>query len=875
MKPSESKGRVSRVGWLVAGAIACGAVSFAQSPASLQITVVDPSGAVVVGARVSVQADDGGAVSAETNARGDALFAALALKRYTVQVESDGFEGYELRGLQIRSGENHREVRLAIAKHAESVQVERDARERATDMRGDAFATLLRPDQIAALPDDPDEMERALTEAAGPGAVIRVNGFRGGRLPPKDQIQTIRFRRSMFAADTHEAGMVFVDITTRPGLDDWRGTTSAAFRDAALNARQAFAPVKGDEQTQRYGVTMSGPLWRKRTSLSLSADGVDAFDATTIVAALPGGPFSDTIRRPTRALNATMRLEHALAASQVVRAEWQRNVSTRDGLGAGDFDLAERAYRQQSTERLLRIALAGPARGSLFSELRLQRRDAHTAFASATHAPAVVVMNAFDAGGAQVDGARRWRETDLSEDLDIARGIHAVRIGVLLADFRLDTDILRNGIGTFTFASLDAYRLGLPSTFVRNTGDPRVAASMQQAGAYIQDDVRLRKELTLHAGVRQEWQSPIGGLHLGPRGGLAWSPLKNGATTVRAGGGVFFDWLDTQSYEQMLQLDGVHQHIEATVHPGFPDPTRGGAVSTLPLGRVQMAATMVQPRVIESMVAVEQLFPNEVRLSATFVRRTGAHELRGTNINAPIEGGRRPDPLSGPVTEVQSTAGSRYAAGTVALTFAPARRRVFASASYTAAQFINESDGPLALPANSHDPAGERGPALTDARHRFSGLVSASLPMRLRVGASVRTQSALPYNITTGRDDNGDTVSNDRPSGIGRNSGRGRTQADVAARLGWSIGFGARPATGPGSGPQGRTRGEDGNPLAGLGAGLDLTKRYNVEISLQAFNLLNRTNAINIAGVQTSPFFGLPTSAALPRRLEIGVRMSF
>ena len=66
-------------------------------------------------------------------------------------------------------------------------------------------------------------------------------------------------------------------------------STNLGFRNAALNARNAFAPVKGDEQHERYGFSLNGPLWKQHTSLSLSADGIDAFDTKTIVAALPSG----------------------------------------------------------------------------------------------------------------------------------------------------------------------------------------------------------------------------------------------------------------------------------------------------------------------------------------------------------------------------------------------------------------------------------------------------------------------------------------------------------------------------------------------------------------------------------------------------------
>ena len=91
--------------------------------------------------------------------------------------------------------------------------------------------------QIEALPDDPDEMERILKDMAGPGAIMRVNGFRGGKMPPKDQIAQIRFRRNMFAADAHEPGLVTVDILTKPGVNAWRGSSNLEIGRASGRGR--------------------------------------------------------------------------------------------------------------------------------------------------------------------------------------------------------------------------------------------------------------------------------------------------------------------------------------------------------------------------------------------------------------------------------------------------------------------------------------------------------------------------------------------------------------------------------------------------------------------------------------------------------------
>jgi hypothetical protein len=135
--------------------------------------------------------------------------------------------------------------------------------------------------------------------------------------------------------------------------------------------------------------------------------------------------------------------------------------------------------------------------------------------------------------------------------------------------------------------------------------------------------------------------------------------------------------------------------------------------------------------------------------------------------------------------------------------------------------------------------------------------------------------SALPYNITTGRDDNGDTVSNDRPAGVTRNTGRGRAQIELGLRLSWSAGFGGPAA--PPAGPQVRiVRGDNADPLGSMGGGPDgQNKRYTIELYAQAYNALNHTNALNFSGVVSSPFFGRATSAAAPRRVEVGTRFSF
>ena len=226
------------------------------------------------------------------------------------------------------------------------------------------------------------------------------------------------------------------------------------------------------------------------------------------------------------------------------------------------------------------------------------------------------------------------------------------------------------------------------------------------------------------------------------------------------------------------------------------------------------------------------------------------------------------------MTEIQSTARSQFDAISLNLNYSRPQQRLFVAANYMFGRSIDETDGPFGLPADTYNLAGERGPAPGFSRHRFMSMANLPLRNRFRLGTSLRVQSGTPYNITTGRDDNGDTVSNDRPAGVTRNTGIGQAQIDLGLRLSWGLAFGG--AAPPPAGPQVRmVRGDNADPLGSMGGGEGGGKRYAVELYAQAYNALNHFNALNVSGVVGSPFFGRPTSAAAPRRVEVGARLSF
>ncbi|HVD92792.1 MAG TPA: carboxypeptidase-like regulatory domain-containing protein, partial [Vicinamibacterales bacterium] len=256
-------------------AVAAGAAPDGAQPSrptgTLRVVVRDPSGAVIPNAGVVLKGTDPSnqdlvVPAATTDGQGVSTAVNLPVGRYAVSVSFPGFESRTMPDVRVRAGENKRDITLPIEKINESVAVGRDAATSASDPNSERFSNVLSKDQIETLPDDPDEMEKVLKDMAGPGATIRVDGFRGGKLPPKSQIRSIRFSSAMFAAENHSAGHTFVDISTQPGLGPMRGSMDFTFRDGALNARNAFQSTKGPEQTQQYNLNLSGTLIKGRTS---------------------------------------------------------------------------------------------------------------------------------------------------------------------------------------------------------------------------------------------------------------------------------------------------------------------------------------------------------------------------------------------------------------------------------------------------------------------------------------------------------------------------------------------------------------------------------------------------------------------------------
>jgi len=883
----------------------------AAAGSTLRVTVVDQTNAVVVGATVTVIGIDEATKArtiqpVKTLDTGMAIVPALTPGRYTVEVDFPGFEKRVLNDVRVRPGDNRQVAVLAIQRLEASVNVEQDKQQAASDRNGPSFGTTLTRDQIDALSDDPATLQQQLQEMAGPGAIIRIDGFEGGALPAKAMIRSIRIARDQFAAEFHTAGGVSIEIITQPGVGPLRYFSNLLMRDGGLSGRSPFVPVKGPEQNVNYGFGFGGTLVQNKSSFFINAFGINAYDTPNLNTAVPGGTVSHALnlKAPRDNLFLNGQVDYAVTLDQTLRFGYNLTRVANDNLGVGGYDEPERAFSTSNAVHTVRVQHFGPVGRRAFWRSRVQFIATDSTSDSAVETPTIRVLDAFTSGGAQRAGGDHSKAINIASDYDYVRGRHSVRTGLVLDSLWYHSDSSANYLGTYTFANLASFQANQPINYSRRIGDPNISYGNVQAGIYVQDDIRVRKNLTLTPGVRYELQSHVNRYtNIGPRFGATWAPTATGQTTLRGSAGVFYDWLPASTYDQVVRVDGFHQREINIIDPPYPDVPANAFAP--PVNRYLLDGSFATPRIARVSAGVDQTVMKVTRVSATYSYQRGSRLARGENLNVPVLG-VHPDASFANIIDVVSDAASIQHQLQLDATINPGAmlpvnsnapriswKRSTVFANYTLGSIRNNTDGPFSV-SPTGTLATEWGPSVTaaggggfgqfvpgviafgggsggvDVRHRMNVSFNNQIVRNLLLAVNVNASSAPPYTLLTGLDTNGDGIFNDRPDGVGRSTLRASGQVSVNTMFGYVFTFGrATNPLPPGIGVFG------GGAATQVRTIEQTNTKYRLQVFVQAQNLTNERNYLGYSGTLTSPFFGRPTAVSGMRKIDVGMGLSF
>jgi len=663
-----------------------------------------------------------------------------------------------------------------------------------------------------------------------------IDSFRNGRLPRADQIERIIIEDNPFGADAAGGGPR-IRIVTRVGSGDWRGSLGFQFSDESLNARNPRATNRPSSQSRTYNPQISGPIIPGRVSLrNLAAQRSESeTEGNAILAVTPDGTVTRGIVSPTT--RQSINPSFTIGINQDHRINLNLNYQTTRSINqGGQYTLAERGSESRNRNFSLQLS-ESMQKGRLNNEIRFQfNRTASSStpqFDAGAYAGiyAINVADSFSGGPAQNRSNNRNKTFQIENQLRTQIGRWQINTGI---DANYDSrfnSAENNYVGTFEFAGLHDYCYahflafgfyngvncqatqalvdeanangvpprfinssgqevlitGAPTLFTKRSGDPTMSVSQGEIAAYFEATWRATQRLQMRMGLRYQAQQHLRDYNnLGPR--LDFRYQLRPTTVINTGGGIIYngDGFSIGNWENLLRNDGTARQFETRItNPSFapwnvpPDLGAGAALQTTTVRT--RASDYVAAYNIRTQVGVDQRITQGQSISVRYDFNRGLHQSRTRNINAPLPGlGVRPDPTRGNIYQYESTGTSR------SHNLSISTRRNFGflvddveqrprlnlniNGSYTLG-WAWDNQG---TPSDNYNLALDWGRSSNDQRHRVQGQIQIRYqPWNAQLTLSPSWNSGRPYNITTGRDDNGDGQINDRPAGVARNSGQG------------------------------------------------------------------------------------------------------
>ena len=581
-----------------------------------------------------------------------------------------------------------------------------------------------------------------------------------------------------------------------------------------------------------------------------------------------------------------------------IREFWFKNDSPYN-VGGGATTI-QRATDFADKMNTLSAQLISQFGGTRLNELRVQyakRDQSRLASDSSVTGPAINIAGAQAINfGSPLDGTAsagfvfKTHIFQVIDNFSWTAGKHNLKAGVdlqTIADDRVNT--LR---AQYTFNSVAAYQAAKNGTnprgyasYTQDLGDPTVSYNSKFIGLFVQDDVWLTSRFKLLYGVRYDLfdvpdsrvfaANPLSASfkddknNLAFRAGFSWSLDSANKTVLRASSGMMYETPQLQTYEDAILRNGDPKSYTFTGGPavaGAPAfPATISAASAPKQGVAAIAADFNSQWSLLSNVQIERALSEDLSVSFGYINSLNRNMpvVLDTNLTAgstslgdgrPIYSSTRPNSTFNAIDVVQSAGRGSYNALTVTMN-KRMRKGWQMQANYTLAKSTDNAPFPTYVLATGDDRISDpsnldrdKGVAPFNQTHTFalstllqpkvSGHgIGAAIANNNQLGIIIQANSGLPFNIRTNRDLNNDAnASNDRPLGIGRNTGRLGKVVNVDARYVRFINFGKR----------------------------------RLELFGEAKNLLNHLNISTVNRVVATDVLGNPTTAIPSTIIQCG-----
>jgi hypothetical protein len=641
-----------------------------------------------------------------------------------------------------------------------------------------------------------------------------------GRAPyqfSQDAVQEFQVNRNAYSAEYGRAGGAVINVVTKSGTNDFHGSAFEFFRDDSLNANNynnlIVTPTPKDKlpfRVNQFGGSLGGPIVKDKAFFFVSYDGQRQTIPNEVVLTVPSTLPGDPATAAGLALVKSKADSYDLTRNQDVflaKVDWQidpkhrlsvrynhQNYTGQNNETSGTTNAEEHSGDALVHTRTLNASLSSVFSATFFNEFRAQwARDEEPGFANTTD-PEVVSRQSGQS--ILTFGSNNFspRETtikrfQIADAVTKVKGAHSIKFG---ADYNHDS-ILNYFpgffAGSYTFQSLASLAGGRPTgaseTYQQNfagagTTGPETHPDIDEFAVFLQDEWRLRKDITLNLGLRYDVQSfaqpqvqnpdaqlAAAGIdtsylktdknNIAPRLGLAWTP--NSKTVVRLGYGLFYGRTPSIMVGTAHSNNGVNvisvRLTSSPLAPTYPNslPAPPSGVAGVKPSIFFFDPSYENPEVHQASAGIEYALTDDISIGGSYLFVAGRKLQRSRDFNIgapvptaiPVAGGggtvtiqqfpsTRPFTSFDRIIRFESTAESDYNGFTVEL-----KRRfkghLQASLAYTLGKVTDTNpDATAVVPGNPGDdskyasnPAdfeADNAPGNNDVRHRavFSGL---------------------------------------------------------------------------------------------------------------------------------------------------------
>lgn len=720
----------------------------------------------------------------------------------------------------------------------------------------------------------------------------------------QEAVQEYQVITNPYAAEFGRTSGGVINIITRSGTNDFKGSAFYYYRSDALAAEDPLTGKKVDLTDHRFGASLGGALVKDKAHFfgAFERQSTDTENPVTIadadVALIRSQGFSienGNVPYEVRGTNALVKVDAALspAVFLTARGNWSKGKDENQQQWGGLVAKSAGGVRdsRDTTGALGLTALFGS--GS-FNEFR------------ALYSDASYRVDPLDAGygvsvslpGVATFGTQRFlpqpRDTKVLQLFDAfsvtlgAKGHVQLKVGAEYNRFELEGALPNFFAGLYRFAALgpipglapngltvrQAFGGGVPAVFIQAFGDPNGTATTQQAAGFVQGDFTVTDRLLLRLGVRYDYEDPADPFpsdsdNIAPRASFSFSATD--ALRIKGGYGRFYgvsavgpmfavniqNGVQVRTYLRVLGTPATNPTLWPTVPWRLPNRrfATEPSASVVPLFKLR-EGSFESAQSDQANLGVEYEVGKKLLVSADAVYARGENILQARNINPIVPGtpgpNPRPDPTSGDIFNYESTGNSWYLGGTLGFVSRFSGPFNF-NAYYTYAKAEDDyidwlTEFQAQDPLNPKD---ERAPTVQspDQKLILTGIFSTVgrgsnwLTRDWTFATIVDWRNGLRYNVLAGvdRNQNGDPAS-DRPAGVRRNAGQLGSQFSLDLRVSRTI------------------------PLAG---------GVSAEVIAVCTNVTNNENVLARQNVANQPGFGNPTLVGPGRVFQIGGRVAW